>query len=64
MLRYKNLATGQGVRGIIIARFITDDLKLAASETKDIELFEYDLKMDMRIRRDFFKICIFRMTSF
>jgi len=53
ILRYrawvrKNLAGEQGIRGIIIAKVITDDLKLAASETKDIELFEYDLKMDLR----------------
>ena len=53
ILRYKawvrkNLAGEQGIRGIIIAKIITDDLKLAASETKDIELFEYDLKIDLR----------------
>ena len=43
-----NLAGEQGIRGVIIAKVITDDLKLAASETKDIELFEYDLKIDLR----------------
>jgi len=53
ILRYKawvrkNLAGDQGIRCIIIAKFITEDLKLAASETKDIELFEYDLKIDLR----------------
>ena len=53
ILRYrawvrKNLAGEQGIRGIIIAKVITEDLKLAASETKEIELFEYDLKMDLR----------------
>ena len=53
ILRYrawvrKNLAGEQGIRGVIIAKVITDDLKLAASETKDIELFEYDLKIELR----------------
>lgn len=53
LLRYKawvrqNLADGQKVRGIVIAKKITDDLRLAASETPDIELFEYDLRMDLR----------------
>ena len=56
ILRYrawvrKNLAgekSEQGIRGIIIAKDITDDLKLAASETEGIELFEYDLKIDLR----------------
>lgn len=53
ILRYrawvrKNLAGEQGIRGIIIAKVITEDLKLAASETKDIELFEYDLKIELR----------------
>lgn len=53
VLRYKawvrkNLAGEQGIRCIIIAKVITEDLKLAASETKDIELFEYDLKIDLR----------------
>jgi RecB family endonuclease NucS len=53
ILRYrgwvrKNLAGDKIIRGIIIAKIITEDLKLAASETKDIELFEYDLKMDLR----------------
>lgn len=44
----KNLASDKIIRGIIIAKIITEDLKLAASETKDIELFEYDLKIDLR----------------
>jgi len=53
ILRYrawvrKNLASDKVIRGIIIAKVITEDLKLAASETKDIELFEYDLKIDLR----------------
>lgn len=53
ILRYrgwvrKNMASDKIIRGIIIAKIITDDLRLAASETKDIELFEYDLKIDLR----------------
>lgn len=53
ILRYKgwirmNMAGDKIIRGIIIAKSITEDLKLAASETKDIELFEYDLKIDLR----------------
>jgi endonuclease len=53
LLRYKawvrqNLADGQKVRGIVIAKEIGEDLKLAASETADIDLFEYDLKIDLR----------------
>jgi RecB family endonuclease NucS len=53
LLRYEawvrqNLADGQKVRGIVIAKEISEDLKLAASETKDIDLFVYDLKIDLR----------------
>jgi hypothetical protein len=54
LLRYiawveKNLADpDQKVRGIIIAREISDDLRLAASKTPDIELFEYDLSVSLR----------------
>lgn len=38
----------QKVRGIIIAREISDDLHLAASKVADIELFEYDLSVSLR----------------
>jgi len=53
LLRYKawvrdNLAEGKTVRGVIIAKSISPDLKLAASEVKDIDIFEYDLKIDLR----------------
>ncbi len=53
ILRYrgwvrKNMVGDKIIRGIIIAKTITEDLKLAASETTDIELFEYDLKIDLR----------------
>ena len=38
----------QKVRGIIIAREISNDLHLAASKAPDIELFEYDLSVSLR----------------
>lgn len=38
---------GQRVRGIIIAREISDDLRLACSRTPDIELFEYQLSVSL-----------------
>ncbi len=54
LLRYKawirkNLAEGhQKVRGIIIAKSISEDLLLAASEAHEIDLYTYDLKVDLR----------------
>jgi hypothetical protein len=45
----KNMAGDkQKVRGIIIARSIGEDLKLAASEIKNIDLFEYELNVKLR----------------
>ena len=38
----------QNVRGIIIAREISDDLHLATTKIPDIELFEYDLSVSLR----------------
>ena len=38
----------QRVRGIIVAREITDDLRLACSRIDDIALFEYDLQVQVR----------------
>jgi len=38
----------QKVRGIIIAREISADLRLAASRIPDVELFEYDLAVSLR----------------
>lgn len=40
--------TGQKVRGIIVAREISEDLKLACSTVPDISLFEYELKVAVR----------------
>jgi endonuclease len=39
---------GQSVRGIIIAKGITDDLRLATSRVKDIDLFEYELSVSLK----------------
>lgn len=52
LLRYKawvreNLADGRKVRGIIIAKDISSDLKLAVSEIQDIDTFEYAIKLDL-----------------
>lgn len=35
----------QGVRGVIVAREISEDLKLACSSIPDVELFEYELSV-------------------
>lgn len=54
LLRYmawieKNQAEpAQTVRGVIIARAISDDLHLATSKIPDLELFEYDLSVSLR----------------
>jgi len=38
----------QKVRGVIIAREISEDLHLAASKILEVELFEYDLSVSLR----------------
>jgi hypothetical protein len=38
----------QKVRGVIIAREITDDLFLAASKIPDVKLFDYDLSVTLK----------------
>ncbi len=43
-----NMDTNTSVRGIIVAHQITDDLRLAASISKDIELMEYRLRFEMK----------------
>lgn len=53
LLRYvgwirANLAEeGQQVRGVIIARDITADLRIACAEAKNVELFEYELSLTL-----------------
>jgi len=44
-IRKNHADEDQKVRGIIIAREISDDLLLACSETKSIELYEYSLSV-------------------
>jgi hypothetical protein len=44
-IRKNHADENQKVRGIIIAREISDDLLLACSETKSIELYEYSLSV-------------------
>jgi hypothetical protein len=39
---------GQKVRGVIVAREISEDLLLACSELPNIELFEYELSISLR----------------
>ncbi|MDR2724992.1 MAG: endonuclease NucS [Candidatus Adiutrix sp.] len=39
--------SGQSVRGVIIAKEITDDLRLATSLIKNVELFEYELSFSL-----------------
>lgn len=39
---------GQGVRGMIIAREISGDLRLACSTVPEVELFEYELAVTIR----------------
>lgn len=39
---------GQGVRGIIAAREISEDLKLACSYTPNVSLYEYELSVALR----------------
>ena len=38
---------GEKVRGVVIARTISEDLKLAASEVANIQLFEYQLSVKL-----------------
>jgi endonuclease len=53
LLRYmawveKNLETSQPVRGIIVAKEITADLKLACSRVADVRLVEYEISFKLR----------------
>jgi hypothetical protein len=40
--------TDQKVRGVIVARDISEDLLLACSEIPDVELFEYELSISLK----------------
>ena len=46
-IRKNHAEENQKVRGIIIAREISDDLLLACSETKNVELYEYNLSVSL-----------------
>ena len=53
LLRYmgwvqKNLAGAKSVKGIIVAKELTEDLRLAASRIPDVRLFEYELAFKLR----------------
>jgi hypothetical protein len=39
---------GQSVRGVIVARQITDDLRLAASQARAVSLYEYEMSVSVR----------------
>jgi hypothetical protein len=39
--------TGQKVRGVIVARAITEDLQLACLGLPDVSLFEYELSIGL-----------------
>lgn len=43
-----NHADGQAVRGIIVAREISQDLKLACFGLSDVELFEYEMSVSVK----------------
>lgn len=43
-----NMGSDQPSRGIIVAKEITPDLKLAASRIREIQLVEYDIKFSIR----------------
>jgi hypothetical protein len=52
LLRYmgwvqKNLAAGKPVRGVIVASEITEDLRLATSQIRNVRLFEYELSFKL-----------------
>jgi len=44
----RNMDTDTPVRGIIVAHKITEDLRLAASNSKNISLMEYKLKFELK----------------
>ncbi|MGJ5222061.1 endonuclease NucS domain-containing protein [Bradyrhizobium oligotrophicum] len=53
LLRYmswieRNMETAKPVRGIIVAKEITDDLKLAASRIAGVRLIEYEIDFKLR----------------
>lgn len=47
-IRKNHAEENHKVRGIVIAREISDDLLLACSETKNVELYEYNLAISLK----------------
>lgn len=47
-IKQNHAEKGQKVRGIIVAREISDDLQLACSETNNVELYEYNLSITLK----------------
>lgn len=47
-IRRNHAEQNQKVRGVIIAREITEDLLLACSETQNVDLFEYNLSVTLK----------------
>lgn len=47
-IRKNHAGQNQKVRGVIIAREITEELLLACSETQNVDLFEYNLSVTLR----------------
>lgn len=47
-IRQNQTEPGQSVRGIIIARHISEDLQLACSGVDGVQLFEYELSVSLR----------------
>ncbi|MCI0407265.1 MAG: endonuclease NucS [Acidobacteria bacterium] len=44
----RHLAAGRRTRGIIVAREISDELRLACEAVPDVELFEYEMRVTVR----------------
>jgi hypothetical protein len=47
-IKKKHAEPGQSVRGIIVAREISEDLKLACSDLPNVSLYEYELSVTLR----------------
>lgn len=47
-IKQNHAEEAQKVRGMIIAREISDDLQLACSEIDNVELYEYNLSVTLR----------------
>jgi len=47
-IKRNQVETGQSVRGIIVARHISEDLLLACSSVEGVQLFEYELSVALR----------------